>query len=383
MIHPNIPFWRAVAIMVGSVIGVGVFALPYAFSQSGFLIGASFLLGMAILLGTMQLMYGEIALQTPGTHDRLVGYVRRYLGRQASRIALVALFGTLVGAMLAYIIVGGEFLNVLISPLFGGSPFIYSLVFAGLIGVLTWKGFSSLAKMELVVMTVLVFLFAFMSLAALPSVEWSNLVYTNSANAFVPYGVILFSMAGLAAVPEMESILGKKAKYLLPKAIVFSLSVIALVYLVFTFSVVGALGEATTPTALPGLVALLGPAFGVVGSFMGTLTLISIALMVNGEMQNTFKYDLAMPKWAAWLIVSGVPPLLYLLGIRELSTLVGFVGALFGGVLGIMIVLTYEKMRRSPLCAEHKCLEVPHVLSWTVIAVFFVGIVWEIISKLS
>ncbi len=382
MIHPNIPFWRAVAIMVGSVIGVGVFALPYTFSQSGFLIGASFLVGMTVFLGTMQLMYGEIALQTPGNHDRLVGYVRRYLGRNASRVALIALFGTLVGAMLAYIIVGGEFLHVLLSPLLGGSAFVYSLFFAGLIGTLTWRGFSSLARIELVVMSVLIFLFGFMSLAALPHVEWQNLTYINTSNLFLPYGVILFSMAGLAAVPEMEEVLGNKAKLLLPKAIILSLSIIALVYLVFTFTVVGSLGALTSPTALPGLVTLLGPVFGVVGSFMGTLTLISIALMVNGEMQNTFKYDLAMPKWAAWLIVSGVPPLLYLLGIRELSTLVGFVGALFGGILGIMIVLTYEKMRRSPLCAEHKCLEVPHILSWTVITVFFVGIVWEVISKL-
>lgn len=381
MVHPNIPFWKAVAIMVGSVVGVGVFALPHVFAQSGFLLGAAFLVGMAVLLGTMQLMYGEVALQTPGTHDRLVGYVRRYLGRSASRIALVALFGTLVGAMLAYIIVGGEFLSVILSPLIGGSAPWYSLGFALFIGVVTWRGFSFVSRLELVVMAVLLFLFAFMSFAALPHISLAHITTFHPEAALAPYGVLLFAMAGLAAVPEMEAVLKDKAKFLLPKAIVAGLAVISTIYLMFTFSVVGALGEAVTPTALSGLVSLLGPIFGVVGSILGVVTLISIALMVNGEMQNTFRYDLAMPKWAAWLVVSGTPTVLYLVGVRELTTLVGFVGALFGGLLGIMIVLTYERMRRSPLCAEHRCLEVPHALSWLIIAVFALGIVWQVVSR--
>ncbi|MDG1950529.1 MAG: aromatic amino acid transport family protein, partial [bacterium] len=66
MKHPNIRFLRSVGMMIGAIVGVGVFGLPYAFSQSGFPLGIIELIVVGGLLVIMQLMFAEVAVQTPG-----------------------------------------------------------------------------------------------------------------------------------------------------------------------------------------------------------------------------------------------------------------------------------------------------------------------------
>lgn len=375
-------YYRAVGTMVGSIVGVGVFGLPYAFSQSGWVVGAITLFIMTGLLIALQLMYAEVVLQTEGRH-RLVGYVRKYLGQPWGWISLVALASGLWGAMIAYIIIGGRFVHVLFSPLFGGPEVVYSLILAALASALMYRGIQFASKIEVTIISLLLFLFVFIILASVPHIDLSNLMQVNLKNVFVPYGVVLFSIAGMGVVPEMREVLGRRHEKYLASTIVVAMVLILLLYTAFSFAVVGVTGSATTEAAFDGLVPVLGNTFRIVGAVLGSLTIVSIFMLLGIQLQNTLRFDFGMKRLQAFVLTAGVPVVLFLLGIREFIELIGFVGGIFVGLLGILVVLTYEKMRKSPVCRFQHCLHVPGFLSWALAGLFVLGMILSIITSLT
>jgi amino acid permease len=379
MIHPNVKFLSAVGTLIGSVVGVGVFGLPYVFARTGFAIGAIWLIVLVVLLTALQLMYAEVCIQTDGVH-RLSGYVKEYLGKRWGFVTFVALCGSLWGAMLAFLIVGGRFLHILVGPALGGEEWMYGVAIGVAASILIWRGTLFAAKVEMWIVIAMLFLFAFLSLASLSHFHAENLLGTHWSIAFLPYGVVLFSLAGMGAVPEMKLILGRRQEKKLSHAIVSGMSIIGVLYLLFALAVVGATGASTTQTAFDGLVPMLGVTFGVAGSVLGVITVLSIYMIVGVELQNSFVFDRRIPKISAFILAAFVPVLLYVFGLREFIDVIGFVGSVFVGVLGIAIVKTYEAMRKSPVCVKHHCLDVPSAVSWTLIVVFAAGILWNIVN---
>ncbi len=364
--------------MIGAIIGVGVLGLPYAFAQSGVGIGLLILLIVAILLTFLQLMLSEVCLQTPGKH-RLVGLVERYIGHRWRWIAMAAMAFGIWGAMIAYMIVGGRFLHLLLGPVFGGPEIVYSIL-VWLIGTtLIYRGLRFASKIEVPIVIILLFLFVFIIFLSVPEITPANYFTFNFENMFVPYGVVLFSMAGIGIVPEMADLLGKRdGKKHLGRSVIIAMSIILLLYAGFSLAVVGVTGVATSEAAFDGLIPVFGNTFGIVTTLLGSLTILSIYLVLGIEMLDTFMFDFKLKHRTSWMIVSIVPLILFLFGVREFIGLVGFIGSVFGGTLGILIALTYWKMKRSKVCKLHHCINFPSVLTWAIILLFSGGIVLQI-----
>lgn len=375
------PFLRSVGMMIGAIVGVGVFGLPYAFARVGFALGLLELLVLGAMMVVLQLMLGEIVIQTPG-HHRLVNYVGIYLGRAWKWVTLVALSFGVWGAMLAYMVVGGTFLHVLLSPVLGGEPAIYSYILATISSLLMFGGLALASRIEYLVIIALLFLFSFIFLSSLPSVDLSHIFTSNWKEVFAPYGVILFSIAGMGIVPELKDVLGKNHQRQLGSVIVLSMTVIVALYALFAFAVVGVTGGETTPMAFNGLIPYLGETFRVVATLLGSLTILSIYLVLGIELLNTLKFDFNLRHKTAWMIVCSVPIMLFAIGMREFIEIIGFVGSIFGGVLGILVALTYRFMQRRGVCRTHYCIHFPPILTWFIITIFLTGIVWETVTIL-
>lgn len=365
--------------MVGAIVGVGVFGLPYIFAKAGFALALVELLIMGFLLTILQLMQAEIAIQTNG-RQRLVGYVRTYLGHGWSWLVTIALAGGIWGAMLAYMIVGGKFLFLFGSSVLGGTEFIYSLLVAGIASALIYRGLRFASKVEIIVVGALLFLFLFIVLACLPYIKPAAWLPVNFDHIFSPYGVILFSLAGVGIVPELHDVLGKQSRAKLGQVIVTGMVLIVSLYALFSAAVVGVTGALTTEVAFDGLIPILGDTFRVFATGLGTLTILSIYFMLGIELLNTLHFDFRLPHKLSWAIVTIVPVIAYLLGAREFIQVVGFVGSVFAGALGILIALTYDRMKRGPICREHHCLNFPSILTWMLILLFVGGIFYEIMS---
>src|SRR5688572_22837200 len=138
-------FFIAIATLIGSIIGVGVFGIPYAFSQVG-LVPA---LAYVVVLGGIQLLqhlfYAEAAIACPEPL-RLVGLTRKYLGKRASVAATVSTVLGYWGGMLAYIIVGGTFLHALLGPFLGGELFTYQIAWIAVAACIIYFGLDIVSK---------------------------------------------------------------------------------------------------------------------------------------------------------------------------------------------------------------------------------------------
>ena len=377
------PVIRSVGMLVGSVIGVGVFGLPYALSQGGIALGILLLCVMAILLTVLTLMYGEVVLQTPGK-QRLVGYTKRYLGGHWWIVSAICFTGSIWGAMLAYLLVGGDFISSLFS-LFGVAlpSFWGSLLLWGLVSALVYQGLRFASKLEVFLIGLLLFLFVFMILAAFPHVEVSHLFTMDWKLALVPYGVVLFSLAGAGSLPEIKEVLGRNAKSHMGWVILLGMAIITSLYALFSFVTVGVLGPETTQVAFDGLVPILGGAFRVVVALIGSVTIVSIYMILGVELRNTFQYDFSLKKYQAWALAVGVPLIFFLGGVREFIIVVGFAGGVFGSILSIFNVWMYERMHAGLAKNDHHSFHVPKWVSLILVLAFFAGLVSEIIFLVS
>lgn len=381
MIHPDFKFLRAVFMMIGGIVGVGVFGIPYAFAQSGFQIGFLELLVVGLVLLSVQFMYAEIALQTEG-HTRLVGYVKKYLGHPWNIFCAVAVCVSVWGAMLAYMIIGGKFLFHVFSPVIGGSILFYSYGILCIAALLIYRGLRFASYIESFVMIVLLSLFVFLIILCIPSIQFSHLAFSNPSKWFLPYGVILFALSSVGIVPEMREVLGLSAKKNLLKAILYGFTIIVVLYALFAFAIVGVSGGQTTNIAFDGLIPLFGSTFILIASVLGSMTVLSIFMMLGIQLQNILQVDFFFSKKTAWMVTVLVPFLVFAFGVREFISIIGFIGSIFGGIIGIFIVSCYLQMKKRKTEQTIQCFRISNRFAWIAICFFLGGIFFTLYSFL-
>ena len=133
--------------MIGTIIGAGIFGVPYAISKVGFGIGVLYLFGLGTVVLLVTLAFGEVILRTKGNHQ-MSGYAEKYLGVWGKRVLTFSLIFGIYGALLAYTIGIGNFLYVLLGPFIGGNAFIYSMIFYGVASLAVLIGLGVVEKVE-------------------------------------------------------------------------------------------------------------------------------------------------------------------------------------------------------------------------------------------
>ncbi|GAI14239.1 unnamed protein product, partial [marine sediment metagenome] len=122
---------RATAVLIGTVIGAGIFGLPYAFAKVGYIPGLFYLLVFAVVFLITNLCYGEVVLRTKDELE-MPGYVQRYLGKWGKWLIAISLILGIYGALIAYVIGVGGFLHAILGPVLGGGQILWSLIFWGI-----------------------------------------------------------------------------------------------------------------------------------------------------------------------------------------------------------------------------------------------------------
>ncbi len=333
-----------VATLSGTIVGVGLFALPYAASKVGMPLIAGWFGILGALAILVHLFYGEVALKTPD-YRRFPGFAQHFFGNKGKKIALITTIGGLLGAILAYLIIGGEFLTQIFQPYFGKGEIFYALVYFLIGAIFIFLGIKAIAKIEFWGLVGFLLILLGIFFRGLPHFKISNLFpEPNISQIFLPYGVILFSLWGAALIPEVEEMLGKEKK-LLGKVVFISLLVAIFIYLFFTITVLGITGPATTPSALPGLKSFLGDGIVVLTLFFGLLTTFTSFISLGLTLKRVLSFDLGISEVKSWAITCFGPFFLYFLGIKNFVSLISFLGAVFLGIDGILILLMYKKIK--------------------------------------
>ncbi len=336
----KLPMFEAAATLVGTIIGAGILGIPYVIAQVGFPIGVLIMVSVAVIMLFRHLIIAEIVLRTPHVHQ-MPGYAGIYLGRWVKRIDLSIVLFAGYGSLLAYIIGQGEVL----SALFGGSEFYWSLVFY-FVGIgFVYFGLNTIKRSELI-MTVAIFLITVvLGVFSWNYIDASHLVKFNPGQWVPAYGVLLFAFGGSIAIPQMrEELTGQE--YNMKKAILIASGAVLLVYLLFTFLVLGVSGSGTTEVATIGLGDIIGPKMIVIGNLLAFFTMGTSFLTTGLGIREMFDFDLHIKGIVSWLMAVVVPIVIFLVGARDFITVLGVVGGILVGVQSIILISTFWAARK-------------------------------------
>jgi len=373
-------FIKTLAVFLGTVIGVGIFGLPFVALKAGFFVVFGYFFLMGVFSALIHLIYSEVAINTKKPH-RLPGYVREYLGEKWKKFSFGVRVVGIMGALLAYLVIGGTFLNSLFSFIFGNHQVFYTLLFFSLGAYFVFRGIKSVAEVELVLFFVflgVLFLFLF---KGLPFINFEHFKNIDADFLFLPYGVVLFSLWGLAIVPEIKEMLNvsdkEKTRKKMKKLIIFGTILICLIYLLFIFTVLGVAGKETSEEAISGLADILGKDIVKIGFVFGIITCFTSFITLALSLKKVFWYDFGFSKNFSWFITCFFPLILFLLGLRRFIDIVAFTGALALGTEGIIVIFLYREFLKKRF--RRKMNPLFYLLGM----VFFLGLIFEIIYFLT
>lgn len=379
MPRTSLHFAYAVATLAGTIIGAGIFGLPYVAKESGFVITAFFLLLLGGAVLTVHLVFGEIVLRTRERH-RFPGYARVYVGGKTAAAAVLVDVVGVFGAMLAYLVVGGVFLHLIFGPMADVPVAWYVVVFWVLLSLAILRGLRTVARLELMLSIVLLLAFAIIAVVSFDKIEFSNLLHVSWDNAFAPYGVVLFALGGASAIPELREILRLETK-LLRRAIVIGTVLPIVLFLGFTAVVLGVSGGATTQDALSGLARFLGSGIVLPIAVFGVASVASSYLVMGLYLKNVFHLDLGARKGVAGALVTVIPIGVYLAGVTNFIGILTFIGAVTGGAAYLLFFFVYNHARtRGDRAPEYRLAFSP-ILLYTIAAVFGAGIVYYLLTS--
>ena len=361
--------------LAGTIIGAGVFALPFVFEKAGILTGLFYLAIFGVFLSFLYLMYADVIIKTKEAH-RFVGYVKNYLGRFAGKLStLTSIIGLLV-SMVVYLILAISFINLLAPSL----PDLYKVLIFWFISALTvFLKIKRLAFLEflvtaaIIVIILIIFVFGIGGFAA----KAGALPLFNPIFLLLPYGAVLFSLAGRTAVPSIINYFREKKDDLKKSKLPIILGTLtpAIVYLLFVLGIIGLPGQ-ISQDSVSGLIGNVPVIILYLLGILGFFSLWSTYIMLSQEVEKSLEEDFKFPSILSALVAVFVPLILYFAGFNNFLALIGVAGGVFISFEGILIVLMWLKIsRRSPSIMFKK---MNPILTYLLLLIFFVGIVYAL-----
>lgn len=384
-------FGEAVAVLTGTIIGAGVLAIPYAMMKAGFLTGALLLLALGIASILIYLYIGEVVLRTRKKHQ-LTGYAQKYLGSGGRRLmAFSMVFGN-YGALIAYLTgIGRSFTSLfgiqnISFNLFGfavGTDIIFTLLFFAFGSSIVYFGIRRVEESEFLMMGIVMFILFLLSVLAFFHFDASNVLLFDFSSIFVPYGVILFALAGAVAVPEMREGLknGKNFK----KAILIGSLIPVVLYFIFSLAVVGACGKATTEIAVVCLASKFGNMMLLLGNIFAISAMATSFFALGLGLKEMYNYDYKIKEKISWFLACFVPLIIFFLILlfvkqdRFFKT-IGITGGIAMTLEGILIVLMFNKAKKLGDRKPEYSVKANKFVSALLILIFLFGMIYTILE---
>ncbi|MCC6934775.1 MAG: hypothetical protein IT406_03770 [Candidatus Yanofskybacteria bacterium] len=372
-------FLHATAVLVGTMVGVGIYGIPFAFAKAGFWVGALWLLALGGVMALSYLLFAELVLSTQGIHQ-VSGYANIWLGAWGRRLMTAANVLGIYGALLAYLIVAGEFLHNILSQFFGVDPQLYSILFALGWSLLWLARARTMAGIELALIGVYTGVIGIIAAVGIPHIDPQHFLGWTPELWYLPYGVVLFALAGMTAVPIQRQLLVGRERLMRP-AIITATVVAAVLYLLFALVVVGVSGDVTSPEALAGLFGFMGTPIIILGSILGVLTISTSYVVLGTALYETFHIDYRVSPLVAWLTTLIPPVLLFISGLRNFIDVIGLVGAVSVGIQGVLILGAYLRARRMRLRAPEIEVRIPSWAVWVIMLILTAGVLYELLQR--
>jgi len=365
----------ALASLIGTIIGAGVFGIPYVMAKSGI----AFCLFYFLILGTvvlvLHLFFGEIILRTKQKY-RLIGYTEKYLGKKAKiLVSFSTIFGT-IGSLLAYIILNNNFLEIILPNSL--NPLYIGLILWAILSFFVFSGIKLISQVQLLMNVCFFGAIFYIFSNTLPKIDINNFILADPKYIFLPYGVILFSLVGWNAIPGVVSILSEKKN--LKKVIFQAMTICVCFYILFGLFISGVTGSSTSQEAFQGLIPFLGQKVMLLGAIFGIFAVSTSFLTSANYLKNTLIFDYKISYFISFNLVIFIPLILFLIGVRQFIWVIAFIGIFMGLVDGTVISLIYQKAKKYGDRIPEYSLSIPKYFFYSIIIILFFGAFMEIIK---
>ena len=334
---------EATCLVAGAGIGGGVMAVPYLAQRAG-LVSTIIIAVIAYAITLiLHIMVAELSVRTDYTSELLTVFSKHlFRGKKPFQIGFYILMAiTLVCNLAAYITGSGKILSELMRiPLVAGKIMFFILAAA-----VVFLGLKKIAINEIISLaTMLLFLLA---MAALSFMKPGHipLAEPSLVSALAVYGIAMFSLSSLFAVPQAAFGLAHSHKKLI-QAVVFGLLINLAVIIIITVCVLYS-SETITEVAIVGWAQALGSMVNVLGSLfiflamLGTFWSISLQLY---DMTGAFFKTGHRLSWLVGTLPCFIIALLPMAGFLDLMQIAGGATAV---IVALMVVPAYNNSVRT------------------------------------
>lgn len=329
-------FTRAFFLQFSTIMGAGIFALPYFLYHSNFWWAILGMFLVAIITAIVNGFYIQVICYTDGD-QQLPGYAQKYLGEKFRYLATISLIISGVGALLTYIKLGSKFLQILLSinGFFGVVIFLLLII----------SGYLLKIKKIKIILDYLPFLsivIIFLLLKIVLSTPLPNIEVQNFNLAF--FGVTVFALSGFTIIPEMEEVLrgekNKKIKLVTASNVGLLLAFVA--YVIFSYSIIKLVGNNLTEDSVEGLVKVSKLMAGVV-SLLGLLITFKGSINFMKVFHEIFYRDFKIKETYSKILTVGLPIISLGLFNLSLGSILGVIGA--GSVFLVTIIICLMRLK--------------------------------------
>lgn len=354
VIKPSIGVWKAWAMVVGTMIGSGVFMVPSLLAPYG-TIALWAWVGAGIGAIIMALALGNVARRMPKVGG-CYAYTRAGFGDFAGFLIAWGYWISVWSAMAAIAVAFVGYLGFLF-PTISASP-SFSIL-AGLIAIwvlvgVNLKGIREMATLQLITSLLKLSPLVFIGVYGLVSVTPATFdAYTPLNGPFITLfstaiAITMFSFMGLDAITvPAEDVINPKRT--IPKALILGTATAALVYFISTYAVMGILPQnelivSTAPFA-DAAMTLIGPLGGgliAVGALVSCFGALNSNLCCAGQIPMAAARDKLFPSPFARMNKNGVPDIAIIVAgvLASLLLVSNFTKGLLGAYQFILLIST-------------------------------------------
>ncbi len=346
--------------MVGSIIGAGIFGLPSAFARVGFWQGSLLFWVLAFASTTTHLFLAGLLLNEH-RRMRLTGLVDRHLDPFFHVVARITYPLQIVASLFAYVVLGGEFVDVLMRAVGIHAPVGFWQIFFWMVGggtvlfglktVAKINSLATAAKMAALLLAVVI---------ASPVIHFSGLSFQGSTEWYLPFGVFLYALSGLSVVGEAVEIAYRDKRSAGLAVVIGSLAAAFLSWLFGTSIYFAAHGYPIH--TISDIVSVLPSGWVLLIPVLGLLAVLTAYVNLAQDFKETLDLDFKLNAMQAMAVTVALPFFMLVVFSRDFLGTIGFIGSVFVSINGLLVCAMafkgFEKERSASSRVIHLFLTV-------------------------
>ena len=331
-------FITSIFLITSTIIGLGVFVLPYTLANSGFYFWIWFLI-VPFLIFIVHLAYSEIIFQIEEKHN-LPGLAEKILGKKWKNLVWLIDFLGILFVFASYYLALSKFTNLIFS--FNNS-LIIQLLYAVLVIFIILFPINPFSKIESALAFLMILIFLYLSFYFLPQVNLSNFKI-EFINPWLSYGVLIFAYTGYSSLQMVYDIIGKNKKTMLWVNLA-SILLVTFLYLLFIISIYGTFGVNVSSTTLENLKDISAKYITVIVSLLAILNILTTFIALAFYLKRGLIFDYNINPVLAWLFIGLSLITIPFLGLENIAKLVSLTGSIFLGFNLFILFLSYLKLK--------------------------------------